>query len=270
MPRSSTPKYFYWSPIGALLIVLLATGLAAGPPAPIRAAGAIPAAALTAGSPAPITAPDAPPVVAAASGSLTSGAPGPSAVLPITVTDVQKLGAASVVVGYDPASLKPVACQRGPAFDVSVCNRTYDRDGDGTADAVLFAVLSLNGVSATDTAIPLANITWQAVAAVQDAKVTVLTVEVRTFADADGRPLTYTTQEGQITLMPALPPTMTPTPTSTATPTATETETPTPTSTATPTATETETPTPTATASPTPTATVNERRIYLPLVLRAP
>ena len=167
MPRSSTPKCSYWISCGALMIVLLATALTAGPPAPVRAAGAIPVVALTAGSPAPITAPDVVPVVAAAGGSLTSGAPGPSAVFPVTVTDVQKLGAASVLVGYDPASIKPVACQRGPAFDVSVCNRTYDRDGDGTADAVLFAVLSLNGVSTTGTAVPLANITWQAAAAVQ-------------------------------------------------------------------------------------------------------
>ena len=154
------------------------------------------------------TAPDVTPLVAAASGSLTTGAPGPSAVFPVTVTDVQKLGAASVLVGYDPASLKPVACQRGPAFDVGVCNRNYDRNGDGTADAVLFAVLSLNGVSTTDTAVPLANITWQAVAAVQDERTTALTVEVRTFTDTDGRPLTYTTQDGQITLLPPPPPTI--------------------------------------------------------------
>jgi hypothetical protein len=187
MPRSSTPKCSYWRPIGALLTALLAAALTGSPPMPSIAANVVP-------------------VVAAASGSLTSGAPGPSAVLPITVTDVQKLGAASVLVGYDPASLKPVACQRGPAFDVGVCNRTYDRDGDGTADAVLFAVLSLNGVSATGTALPLANITWQAVAAVQVERVTVLTVEVRTFTDTDGWPLTHTTQDGQITLLPPLPP----------------------------------------------------------------
>ena len=102
------------------------------------------------------------------------------------------------MVGYDPASLKPVACQRGPAFDVGVCNRTYDRNGDGTPDAVLFAVLSLNGVSSTDTAVPLANITWQAVVAVQGETTTALSVEVRTFTDTDGLPLTYTTQDGRI------------------------------------------------------------------------
>jgi hypothetical protein len=183
MPESRTPRRSYWRPFGALLIVLLAAALTGAPPTPTTAA-------------------DVPAVVAAASGALPSGAPGPSTVFPITVTSVQKLGAASVLVGYDPAVLKPVACQRGPALDVGVCNRSYDRDGDGTADAVLFAVLSLNGVSATGTAVPLANITWQAIAAVQDEEVTALTVEVRTFTNTDGVPMTYTTQDGQITLLP--------------------------------------------------------------------
>jgi hypothetical protein len=245
MSRTSTPKNCYWSPAGALLIVFLAAVLAAGQPAPITAAGAIPVAAVPEGSFAPVTAADVPPLVVAASGTVTSGTPGPNAVFPITVTGVQKLGAASVVVGYDPASLKPVACQRGPAFDVGVCNRSYDRNGDGTADAVLFSVLSVNGVSATDTAVPLINITWQAVAAVPGEKTTALTVEVRTFTDTDARPLTYATQDGQITLLPPPPPT-TPTSTATATPTAT------------------------ATATLTPTATAHERTTYLPLVLRTP
>jgi hypothetical protein len=153
----------------------------------------------------PSTAADVVPVVATAGGSLTSGAPGPSAIFPVTVTGVQKLGAASVLVGYDPARIKPTACQRGPAFDVGVCNPSYDRDSDGAADAVLFAVLSLNGVSVTDTPVPLANITWQAIAAVQDESVTALTVEVRTFTDSDGKPLARATQEGQITLLPPPP-----------------------------------------------------------------
>jgi hypothetical protein len=227
MPRSTTPKSSYWKPVGVLLIVLLTAALTASPPMPSTSADAVP-------------------VVAAASGSLTSGAPGPSAVFPITVTGVQKLGAATVVVGYDPASLKPVDCKRGPAFDVGVCNRSYDRDGDGTDDAVLFIVLSLNGVSTTGTVVPLANITWQAVAAVPGEKTTALTVEVRTFTDTDGRPLTYATQDGQIILLPPSPPPVTPTSTATATPTAT------------------------ATATLTPTATAHERRTYLPLVLRAP
>jgi hypothetical protein len=183
MPRPQTPRAFHYRPIGALLIVLLAAAISAGPPTPTTAA-------------------DAPAVVAAASGSLTSGAPGPSAILPITVTGVQNLGAASVLVGYDPASLKAVGWQRSQAFDVGVSNLSYDRDGDGTADAVLFAVLSLNGVSATDMAVPMANITWQAVAAVENDEVTALTVEVRTFTNTDGVPMEYATQDGQITLLP--------------------------------------------------------------------
>jgi hypothetical protein len=170
-------------PVGALLIALLA-------------------APLTAIAPMPITAADPPAVVAAAGGVLTSGAPGPSAVFPITVTGVQRLGAATVLVGYDPAKLTPVACQRGPAFDVEVCNRSYDSDDDGMADAVFFAVLSLDGVSATGTAVPMANITWQAVAVGQEQETTPLTVEVRTFTNTDGAPLTATTQDGQITLLP--------------------------------------------------------------------
>jgi len=219
MPRSTTPKSSYWKPVGVLLIVLLTTALTASPPMPSTSADVVP-------------------VVAAASGSLTSGAPGPSAVFPITVTGVQKLGAASVLVGYDPASLKPVACQRGPAFDVGVCNHNYDRNGDGTADAVLFAVLSLNGVSTTGMVVPLANITWQAVAAVQGETTTALTVEVRTFTDTDGNPLASATQDGQITLLPPSPPPITPTST--------------------------------ATATLTPTATAHERRSYLPLIVRTP
>lgn len=183
MPRSAKPKRSFWNSIGALLIVLLAAALTADPPAPITAAGV-------------------PPLVAAASGSLTSGTPGPNVEFPVTVANVRQLGAASVLVGYDPSRLKPVACQRGPAFDVGACNCSYDRDDDGTADAVYFAIISSNGVSAIDKAVLMANITWHAVAAVPDQSVTALTVEVRTLASTDGVPMTYTTQGGQFTLLP--------------------------------------------------------------------
>ena len=53
-----------------------------------------------------------PALVRAASGNLISGTPGPSVVLPVEVTNVQGLGAATVLVGYDPARLTVVACQR--------------------------------------------------------------------------------------------------------------------------------------------------------------
>ena len=101
-------------------------------------------------------------------------------------------------------------------FDVGLCNITYDRNSDGTPDAVLFNVVSLQGVSATSTPVTLANITWQAVAKVDTTQITNLTVQVQTFADTDGKPLPFTAQDGQLTLLPP-PPTPTATPTSTAT-----------------------------------------------------
>ena len=155
----------------------------------------------------------------AASGNLVSGAPGPSQVLPVEVANVQGLGAATVLVGYDPNILKVVACQRNVLFDVGLCNINYDRNSDGKPDAVLFNVVSLRGVSATSSPVVLVSITWQAVAAVDAARSTNLTVQVQTFTDTDGKPLAHTAQDGQITLLP-------PPPTPTATPTLTETPTP--------------------------------------------
>ncbi len=230
LPRSSASAGLRSDRRGVRLIVLFLAILSAGPPRHMAAA--------------------ATPVVRAAGGSLPSGSPGPELALPVEVIGVQGLGAASILVGYDPTRIRPIACQRGPAFDVGVCNLDYDRDSDGTPDAVLFAVLSLYGVSAEGAA-PLALITWQAVAAVEAARSTILAVAVRTFTDADGRPLPYTTEDGQITLLPPLPtPTATSTPTPSATPTAPATSTP------------TTTPTPTSTATP------RESRVYLPIVLR--
>ena len=166
-------------------------------------------------------------LVRAADGTLTSGTPGPSVVLPVQVTNVQALGAATVLVGYDPTRLKAVACQRNALFDVGLCNIAYDRNSDGTPDAVLFNVVSLLGVSATNTPITLANITWQAVAKVESTQFTTLAVQVQTFTDTDGKPLPYTAQDGQLTLLPP-PPTPTHTATATSTPTATPPSTPTP------------------------------------------
>ena len=183
---------------------------------------------------------------------------------------MQALGAATVLVGYDPARLKPVACQRHTLFDVGLCNITYDRNGDGTPDAVFFNVVSLQGVSATSTPVTLANITWQAVAKVDTTQITHLTVQVQTYTDTDGKPLPFAAQDGQLTLLPA-PPTPTATPTSTATATPTATLTPTATATATATVTSTATLTPPATRTPTgtPTATPSKLKNYLPLLLRA-
>ncbi len=144
-----------------------------------------------------------PPIVRAAGGSLVSGTPGPTVALPIKVVNVQGLGATTILVGYDPASLKVVACQRGPSFDVGLCNSAYDRNADGTPDAVLFNVVSLQGVNATTAPVVLVNITWQAVTAVPETRASTLSVQVQTFTDTDGNPLAHTAQDGQITLLPA-------------------------------------------------------------------
>lgn len=183
-------------------------------------------------------------------------AAGPPVALAVTVANVQGLGAATVMVSYDPALLTVVGCQRNAAFDVGLCNISYDRDKDGIPDAVLFNVVSLMGVTAGATGVALVNVSWQAVANVATATATTLSVQVLTFTDADGRSLPAAGQDGVLTIQPALP---TPTPTSTPTPTPSPTPTPTP----------TPTPSPTSTTAPPPTATPpHGSRIYLPLMMR--
>ncbi len=182
--RSSAPSPLFHAPRPRHLIVVIIAVLALSPPLRAAAAG--------------------PPVVRAASGVLTSGAPGPSVSLPVEAADVQGLGAATVLVEYDPAVLAALACQNSPRFDIGMCNFSHDRDKDGTPDAVLFNVLSLNGVSGIEP-IVLVDITWQAVQAVATEQTTSLVVRIQTFTDAAGKPLPYTTQNGQITLRPPQP-----------------------------------------------------------------
>jgi hypothetical protein len=155
---------------------------------------------------------------------------GPATPLSIQAANAVKLGAATVIVGYDPALIKPIACTRNTQFNFFVCNMAYDRDDDGVADAVAFSVLSLEGVSAGPAGVAMANISWQAVANVAEPAATLLRVQVPTFSDSDGRALKVTTQDGTLTVWPAQP-----------------------------------TPTPTSTSTPRP-----RTRTYLPLVLRAP
>lgn len=180
--RSSASECLFKTPGVALLIVLLVA--AQSHPVSGGAAGTA--------------------VIRAASGTLTSGAPGPAAILAVEVTNVQSLGAATVLVAYDPTMLKATACQRGSRFEVGLCNQSYDRNGDGVPDAVLFNVLSLGGVNATQP-VGLANITWQAVAAVEEPTAVVLAVQVQTFTDVDAQPLAYAAQDGLITLLPVPP-----------------------------------------------------------------
>jgi hypothetical protein len=100
-------------------------------------------------------------VVSSADGELpTGGATNP---LPVNVSNVQNLGAATVAVGYDPARVVPVLCRRGPAFSSGLCNLQFDQSGDGVTDVVRFSVISLEGITVAVTSqLPMVSITWQA------------------------------------------------------------------------------------------------------------
>lgn len=136
---------------------------------------------------------------------------GDSVTLPVEVTEVVGLGAATIVAGFDPMMLTAADCARNPAFDVGLCNIGYDRDGDGVTDAVLFNVISLEGVSTGGgAAVTLVEITW--VAGPQaGAGATTVDVAVQTFADTDAQPLAVRSESGQITLTAGSTPTPTPT-----------------------------------------------------------
>ncbi|RME80718.1 MAG: hypothetical protein D6775_15535, partial [Caldilineae bacterium] len=75
--------------------------------------------------------------------------------LPVTLYDAADVGTVSAVIGYDPAVLSPVSCERlaGSAFDSGVCNLHY------AADAIKFNALSAAGVSGEQ---PLFRIAFQA------------------------------------------------------------------------------------------------------------
>lgn len=167
-----------------IAVVLVAATLIFG--APLSAAPPLPGATPAAAA------------VQAANGTLF--VPGPAVALPVQVTNVQQCGAATVLVVYDPASVQPIACQRGTAFDVGLCNIAYDRNADGTADAVLFNVVSLEGVSAGETPVTLVDITWKAAAGVQPPAHADLGVQVETFTDVNAVPLAVTAQGGRITI----------------------------------------------------------------------
>jgi hypothetical protein len=136
-------------------------------------------------------------VVRAGSGVIPQD--GGTVTLPVEAIEVQNLGAATVMVGYDPAVLQVAGCQRNPAFDFGLCNSQFDSD-DGVPDAVRFNVLSLDGLSAVEgTPLNLADITW-AVVGQPDVWITSTPVEVTTFTDPDGIPIGVSAENGQITV----------------------------------------------------------------------
>ena len=167
-------------------------------------------------------------IVSHASGELPLG--GVTRVFPVNVSNVQNLGAATVMVAYDPMQIIPVAYQRNPAFPTGFHNLYFDQNGDGVAETVRFNVISTDGISVTaGVQLPMASITWQTTGTATLASSTILSVTVDTFANAQGIAMPVSAQSGVITFVapPTATPTATPTPTATAALTATVTPQPT-------------------------------------------
>ena len=136
-------------------------------------------------------------VVRAGSGAVVQS--GGTITLPVEATQVQNLGATTVVVGYDPAVLTVAGCQRNRAFDVGLCNTAFDRDDDGTPDAVRFNLISLDGLSAPDgDPLSLADIAWTVAGGPDPGTTITLEVEVPTFTDTDGFPISVSAENGQV------------------------------------------------------------------------
>ena len=154
--------------------------------------------------------------VRALSGSLQI--PGGTVALPVEAVGVQNLGAATVMIGYDPAVLKVIGCQRNAAFDAGLCNSQFDRDDDGVPDAVRFNVISLGGLNGSEgSPLNFVNITWGGAETLDTGATSVLEVEIRTFTDTDGIPIEASAENGRVTV--TIVPTATPTPTVVPTPT---------------------------------------------------
>lgn len=122
--------------------------------------------------------------------------------LPVEAVNVQNLAAVTVMVSYDPAVLRVAGCQCNPAFETwTKCNTQLDDDGDSQPDAVVFNMLSWDGLSAGEGApLNLANIAWGVAGTPDPGTVSTLIVEVLTFADPFGIPISRSAENGQITV----------------------------------------------------------------------
>jgi hypothetical protein len=149
------------------------------------------------------------------------------------------LAAATVDVQYDNTIIDATACS--PGGGQYVCNPNYPPD-DPSPNKVRMTAVSLTPFSGD---IALAEMTFRAVG--QPGQCSPLDVQIVTFADPNGQPISVTAQDGQVCI-PG------PTTTPTRTPTATPTHTPTHTPTATPTRTPTATPPPAHTTAPSSSA----------------
>ncbi len=132
-------------------------------------------------------------VVRAGSDSIPPGET--SVTLPVEVSNVQNLGAATVIVSYDPAALAVNDCRRGSAFNFGLCNTEY------APDAVRFNVNAVSGVTTTaETPVTLVELTWELTDSEPGVTSTV-EVTILTFTDVDSVPIAVAPEDGQISVI---------------------------------------------------------------------
>jgi hypothetical protein len=119
--------------------------------------------------------------------------PGSLVTVPIQVIGAVNLGAATIVLAYDPAVVQPSSCSRplSSAFDGGMCNLTF------APDAVRFNVVATPGVSGDAT---MAEVVFRGVGGSAGAMRSELRPTVVHFADLAGNSLPVNTANGAIRL----------------------------------------------------------------------
>lgn len=129
--------------------------------------------------------------------------PGPITV-PIEIRNARDVGAATMMVRYDPTLLQVKTCRRGRAFDGGICNPAFDASGDGTADTVRFNIVALEGVSTrAGQTLVLLEIAFEALRPGPVGTRIPLSLVVETFTDVDGVPIPVLSNAGGITFVDA-------------------------------------------------------------------
>ncbi|MFQ5810723.1 MAG: cohesin domain-containing protein, partial [Armatimonadota bacterium] len=120
--------------------------------------------------------------------------PGGQVTVPVEVVDAVNLGAATVLLSYDPAVVQAVGCAGPPGdvFDGGYCNLDY------ALGTVKFTVVALDGVDGTHR---LYDITFEAVGGGAVAGQTELTLTAEHFADSQGNALDVDTAGGEIEIV---------------------------------------------------------------------
>ncbi len=120
--------------------------------------------------------------------------PGGQVTVPVEVVDAVNLGAATVLLSYDPAVVHAVGCVGPPSdvFDGGYCNIEF------ALGVVKFNVIALDGVDGTHR---LYDVTFEAVGGGAGATLTDLTLTVEHFADPLGNALDVDTTGGEIEIV---------------------------------------------------------------------